>query len=223
MAMPTSHDAPPDDGSPDDARGPGVAPDDQEVEAEAIGVGRSIAEWVAVIAGAVLIALVVKTFLIQAFFIPSGSMEPTLFENDRVLVNKVSYRLHDIRRGDVVVFESPAYQPGAEVKDLIKRVVALPGEKIAFDKGTVMINGAPLDEPYLPDGTQTREAARDLAWQGQQCTVTIPCTIPAGSIWVMGDNRSNSQDSRYIGPIDDDLVVGRAFVIVWPLSRVGGL
>src|SRR3954454_13976381 len=138
MAMPTSHDVPPDDGSPDDGPGPVAPPASQEVEAEAIGVGRSIAEWVGVIAGAVLIALVVKTFLIQAFFIPSGSMEPTLYENDRVLVNKVSYRLHDIRRSDVVVFESPAYQPGSQVKDLIKRVVALPGEKVAFDKGAVL-------------------------------------------------------------------------------------
>jgi signal peptidase I len=187
---------------------------------------RSLIEWILVVAGAVAVALLVRVFAVQAFYIPSESMEPTLEVNDRVLVNRLSYRLHDINRGDVIVFEKPASlvtAPGPdEIKDLIKRVVALPGESVVFQDGDVYIDGRLLDEPYLPTGTATQPGPGGTTWD-HRCTADDPCVVPEGTVWVMGDNRANSEDSRWIGPVDQDLVVGRAFVTVWPFDRFGGL
>jgi signal peptidase I len=163
-------------------------------------------EWVLIVVGALVVALVVKTFLIQAFYIPSLSMYSTLDKGDRVLVNKVSYHLHDIHRGDVVVFERPPNVPDNGIKDLIKRVVGLPGDTLEAKDGSVYVNGKVLREPYLDDGMQTVNLARQK--------------VPADHIFVMGDNRVNSEDSRVFGAIDEDLVVGRAFVLVWPITQV---
>lgn len=170
---------------------------------------RGTVEWVVIIVAALLAAFLIKTFLIQAFFIPSESMVSTLEKGDRVLVNKLSYRLHDVNRGDIVVFERPPTEPtDPEIKDLIKRVVGLPGETISGDdSGNVLINGKRLREPYLPRGVTT--------------TGIRAFKIPADHFWVMGDNRGNSKDSRYFSAIDGDLIVGRAFVRVWPLSSLG--
>lgn len=181
---------------------------------------RSIIEWVAVVVGALVVALVVKTFLFQAFYIPSASMEPTLEKGDRVLVNKLSYDLHDVNRGDVVVFELPPEEVGPDgIKDLIKRVVGLPGDIIETRDGVVYVNDRRLDEPYLADGMVTGDPA-----SGNNPGI-VRQTIPDGMVFVMGDNRSNSHDSRYSdrGPIPIDSIVGRAFVIVWPLGELGGL
>jgi signal peptidase I len=164
---------------------------------------RNAVEWVVIIGGAFLVAFVVKTFLIQAFFIPSGSMLPTLHEEDRVLVNKLSYDLHDVHRGDLVVFERPENEAAGQIKDLIKRVVGLPGERIESRDGAVYIDGDLLEEPYLADGAET--------------TGLEPQTVPEGHVFVMGDNRGDSMDSRVFHAIDEDLIVGRAFVRVWPL------
>lgn len=180
--------------------------------------GATVVEWASVIAGAVLLALVVKVFLLQAFFIPSPSMYPTLKEGDRVLVNKLSYKLHDVNRGDVVVFERPASEAPSAIPELIKRVVGLPGDAVTFRGGHVYINGEKLDEPYLPEGVTT---TADFA--PNRCTVDAPCLIPPGEVWVMGDNRNDSKDSRYFGPIPESSIVGRAFVIVWPLDRLAWL
>ncbi|MCB1270264.1 MAG: signal peptidase I [Microthrixaceae bacterium] len=173
---------------------------------------RNAIEWAAVIVGAVLVALLVRNFVVQSFQIPSGSMHPTLIEGDRVLVNRLSYRLHDINRGDVIVFGRPDSAPAApgEPEDLIKRVIALPGETISAEDGVVMIDGAPLTEPYLDPGTLTGELPE-------------PVTVPEGELFVMGDNRGNSSDSRFIGTIPEELVVGRAFAIIWPPSRLAWL
>ena len=181
---------------------------------------RSLVEWVAVIVGALVVALVVKTFLFQAFFIPSASMEPTLEEGDRVLVNKLSYDLHDIRRGDIVVFELPPDKVGSDgIKDLIKRVIGLPGDVIETRDGVVYINDRRLDEPYLPEGTLTGDPAN-----GNNPAIERQ-TVPEGTVFVMGDNRDNSHDSRYAdrGPIPIESVVGRAFVLVWPPGEMGTL
>lgn len=187
---------------------------------------RSLIEWILVVAGAVAVALLVRVFAVQAFYIPSESMEPTLEVNDRVLVNRLSYKLHDVNRGDVIVFEKPAslVTPAGpnEIKDLIKRVVALPGESVVFQDGNVYIDGRRLDEPYLPAGTVTQAGPGGATWTAR-CTIDDPCVVPTGTVWVMGDNRSNSEDSRWIGPVDQDLIVGRAFVTVWPPDRLGGL
>jgi signal peptidase I len=164
---------------------------------------RNAVEWVVIIGGAFLVAFVVKTFLIQAFFIPSGSMLPTLHEDDRVLVNKLSYDLHDVHRGDLVVFERPENEAAGQIKDLIKRVVGLPGERIESRDGDVYIDGDLLEEPYLADGAET--------------TGLEPQTVPEGHVFVMGDNRGDSMDSRVFHAINEDLIVGRAFVRVWPL------
>lgn len=182
---------------------------------------RKTVEWVLVVAGAIAVALVIKTFVLQAFFIPSESMEPTLLVGDRVLVNKLSYHLHDVNRGDVVVFERPDGETEA-IKDLIKRVIGLPGDTVVFKDGQVYVNGQQLSEPYLPTGTITIPGPGSATYP-HKCTVDDPCKIPDGSVWVMGDNRANSKDSRYFGPIPEDRIVGRAFVIVWPFSRFGGL
>ncbi|MFN0027731.1 MAG: signal peptidase I [Acidimicrobiales bacterium] len=171
---------------------------------------RMLLEWIGIIAGALLVALVIKALLLQAFVIPSRSMEPTLLIGDRVLVFRPSYRLADVDRGDVVVFKRPEQlRGGGEDADLIKRVVGLAGETVEGHDGAVYVNDVRLEEPWLPAGTLIRDFA--------------PTTVPAGHLWVMGDNRDNSQDSRVFGTLDQDQVIGEAFVRWWPTSRFGGL
>jgi signal peptidase I len=170
---------------------------------------RKALEWPFLIVFAVVSAFLIRQYVVQTFYIPSASMHETLIEGDRVLVNKVGYHLHDIHRGDVVVFAKPANLNVSE-DDLIKRVVALPGETVEGRGGKVYVNGAPLDEPYVePLCHGTGDFAK--------------VTVPAGRLWVMGDNRCNSSDSRVFGPIDERLVVGRAFVIAWPFDRLSWL
>lgn len=183
-----------------------LASDDESEEVEESHSVRNLVEWVAIIVGALAVALVVKTFLIQAFFIPSLSMYPTLDEGDRVLVNKISYKLHDVNRGDLVVFERPEGQPESDIKDLIKRVIGLPGETIEAREGVVYVNDRALTEDYLVEGVTTDNLPRQ--------------EIPAGHVWVMGDNRGDSADSRVFGPIDEDTIVGRAFILVWPIPEI---
>jgi signal peptidase I len=182
---------------------------------------RSAVEWVLVVAGAIIVALIIKSFVMQAFFIPSESMMPTLKVNDRVLVNKLSYHLHDVNRGDVVVFELPdgVTEDQSQIKDLIKRVIALPGESVVLQDHKVYIDGKLLNEPYLPAGVPTDPTG---TWT-HKCIASDPCVVPPGSVWVMGDNRTNSKDSRYLGPIPEDKIVGRAFTVVWPFDRFSGL
>jgi signal peptidase I len=175
-------------------------------------VGRTVLEWVAVIGCGVLIALTAQAFLVQAFWIPSPSMEPTLEVGDRVLVNKLSYRTHEVNHGDLVVFERPPEASNGEdgeIKDLIKRVVAVGGDTIEGRDGDVYVNGERIEEPYLVEGMPTNNLPRQ--------------EVPEGTVFVMGDNRSNSEDSRVFGAIDEDTIVGRAFVKVLPLSDLGWL
>jgi signal peptidase I len=160
-----------------------------------------------VILVAVGVAVAVRTFVVQTFYIPSASMEPTLMVGDRILVDKLSYHLHDVHRGDIVVFGTPPGEDaGPNVKDLVKRVIGLPGERIASAEGKVIINGKPLAEPWLVRGTVT--------------TSIQPQTIPKNEYFVMGDNRSDSQDSRFFGPIPQSLIVGRVIMRIWPLSSI---
>lgn len=196
---------------------PGAVPADHPDSGDASDAGRSgmsrstrsAIEWVAVIVGALVVALVVKTFLIQAFYIPSESMVPTLKVGDRVLVNKLSYTTGDIERGDVVVFARPG-GPGSDgIEDLIKRVVGLPGETVEGRDGGVYVDGEALPETYLPDGVET--------------SVFPPYEVPEDHVWVMGDNRGASDDSRRFKAVPTSDVVGRAFVIIWPLTELGTL
>lgn len=157
------------------------------------------------------LALGVRAFVLEPFFVPSASMEPTLHgcpgcNDDRVLVNKLSYRLHAVHRGDVVVFTRP---PSLQLDDadLIKRVIGLPGETVSAHGGSVYIGDRRLSEPYVSSGCG---GTADFA----------PVTVPARDAFMMGDNRCDSTDSRVFGPIAESTIVGRAFVIVWPLGRI---
>ena len=176
---------------------------------------RNFIEWVLIIGAALLVALVIKQFLVQAFYIPSESMQNTLQVGDRVLVNKLSYHLHDVHRGDIVVFKRPPAEAGEPaIKDLIKRVIGLPGDTIESREGVIYINDRPLNETYLPTDS----------CPGRACTTNLPRqVIPPDRYFVMGDNRTNSKDSRVFGPIPRSLIVGRAFVRVFPVSKLGFL
>jgi signal peptidase I len=179
---------------------------------------------------AIVIAVVVKTFVAQAFFIPSGSMLPQLQIDDRVVVSKISYRLHDPRRGDIVVFDAPGGSPedsaplferfvrgiaesigvvAPSTDEYIKRVVAVPGERVEGVGGKVLVDGRELVEPYLPPGTATSD---------------FPAVVvPPDTVFVLGDNRANSADSRVFGPVPRSTVVGRAIARVWPLGHTSFL
>jgi signal peptidase I len=161
-------------------------------------------EWLILVAASLAVALFVRGFLIQAFYIPSESMVPTLVKNDRVLVNKLSYKLHDVHRGDIVVFTAPPGAATAQVKDLIKRVIGLPGETIEGRNGSIFINNKPLDEPYLPPDVRSRDFP--------------PEKVPPDRVWVLGDNRQDSRDSTFFKSIPEHSIVGRAFVKIWPLN-----
>jgi signal peptidase I len=182
---------------------------------------------------AFVIALVIKTFLVQAFYIPSASMEPTLDgPGDRVLVEKISYRFHPESREDVVVFEKDPAQPAtpphqslwshvAEAfkgllgfptggrEDLIKRVMAVGGDTIQGRDGRVFVNDHRVQEPYLGAGVTTSDFG--------------PITVPRGELFVMGDNREHSGDSRSFGPISASKVIGRALTVIWPPKHFSGL
>ena len=169
-----------------------------------------------VFAAATLITLVVQLTTAQVYAIPSASMTPTLEVGDRVLVNKWAYRFGDPRRGDIVVFTRPKGAENVD-DDLIKRVIALPGETVTITDNHVLVDGIALDEPYLAQGTLTQPVGDHL------CTPEAPCIVPAGHLWVMGDNRNDSVDSRYFDAIPISSVVGQAVFRVWPVGRFGSL
>lgn len=171
--------------------------------------------------------MLVKTFLVQPFWIPSESMLPTIEVNDRVMVNKLAYRLGEPQRGDIVVFRDPRAPeleeslPEAVIRsvleavgvrtrgrdDLIKRVIGLPGEAVEIMGNQVLIDGVPLDEPYLQEV--------DMPDEG-------PFQVGEDQVFLMGDNRNSSFDSRRFGPVPLDQVIGEAFLTIWPLSNFGG-
>ncbi len=200
-------------------------------------------ELTVIVVAALILTIVLKAFIVQVFSIPSGSMENTLIPGDRVLVNKLVYHFRPIARGDVIVFSGqgswdPPAPPAsgnpivrgwddltnlvgisAPGTDYIKRVIGVPGDRVACcdAQGRVTVNGVPLNEQsYVHPGEVPSQLKFNI-------------TVPAGRLWVMGDNRADSDDSRYrmsspgSGTIPESAVVGRAFVIIWPTSRIGDL
>jgi len=193
-------------------------------------------ESILLVATAMVMAVVVKTFFLQAFYIPSESMEPTMLVDDKILVQKVSYWGSDVKRGDIVVFDDPGGWLGAEDSrhasnvlqsalekvglfptggHLIKRVIGVGGDTVkCCSSGKLTVNGTPLDEPYVLDETATKDE-------------TFEVKVRDGYLWVMGDNRGNSSDSRAHlgdpggGQVSEDSVVGKAWLRVWPLGRAG--
>jgi signal peptidase I len=196
-------------GGSGDGPGPSSTGDASGHDKRAGKGSRAAVEWGILIVAALVIAIVIRTFVFQAFYIPSESMVPTLKVGDRVLVNKLSYKLHDPRRGDIVVFKAPEGAATAEIKDLVKRLVGLPGETIEGRDGKIYINGRELNEPYLPDGVKARTFG--------------PEKVPADHYYMLGDNRQYSKDSTFFGPIERKDLIGRAFMRIWPLSHLGFL
>jgi signal peptidase I len=198
-------------------------------------VAGTLRELVPLVLSALLLAIVIKSFLIQAFFIPSGSMEPTLRPGDRILVCRVCKLFSDVTYGDVIVFSDPAPAPHEdrgvvggfihwlgegigvarpEDDDFIKRVVALEGDTWEMRRGLLFVNGARVPEPYVADELDHRDFG--------------PETVPDGMLFVLGDNRMHSGDSRFpppggLGYIPEEKVIGEAFVIAWPFDRIGGI
>ena len=184
---------------------------------------RALAEWVVIVVVALVAALLIKTFAVQAFSIPSQSMEPTLMPGDRVLVDKLASDFSPVRTGDIVVFRRPPADTSA-VNDLIKRVIGGPGQSIYVANCKVYVNGKELIQSYLPEGWQSASSEYCTVWDAPgMLNLPDPYKVPAGHYFVMGDNRKDSDDSRYWGPVPASYLVGVAFVRMWPPSRVGSL
>jgi len=179
---------------------------------------RQIREWVVVIGVAVLIATVLRTFVVQQFYIAGPSMETTLFGNDRVLVNKLSYRFGDPSRGDVVVFDRVTGDGNTvQHDDLIKRVIGLAGEEVEIRSCDVYIDGVKIEEPWLPAAMRDQDLSPAERCGTPDVAVVV---VGEGQVYLVGDNRPMSFDSRMFGPVDTNLIVGRAAVVIWPASDI---
>ncbi len=181
--------------------------------------GRWIFELLGVVVVAVVIAILLRTFVLATYSIPSGSMEPTLQIGDRIVVDKLSYHLHGVDRSNIIVFATPPSEDcaGPPVADLVKRVIGLPDETISLSRGRVYINGHVLPEPWLPPATRTENYPGPSS---EPYSLHRPYRIPAGDVYVMGDNREESCDSRYWGPVPESAIVGKVDLRIWPLSRL---
>ncbi len=205
-----------------DADAPGRQDDgDQHAEPLKGRSYRTVIEWVIIVMAVLLCTVVLRTYVVQSFSIPSLSMYPTLQVGDRIIVNKLSYDFHGVRRGDIVVFARPPLED-QEYADLVKRVIGLPGETISSKGCRIYIDGKPLSEPWLPNTPASCSTALPDD-PHEQFNLPGPVKIPAGEYYVMGDNRTDSEDSRFFGPIPKSLIVGRAVAVVWPLSHIKGL
>ena len=168
--------------------------------------------WIPWIAGALIITVLVRAFVGEAYIIPTGSMLDTIQLDDRVWGEKLSYKFREPEQGEIIMFATPT----GEDYTLVKRVIAVGGQTVDLVDGHVVVDGETLDEPYT-GGKESWPLAEQLAGVGP---LTYPYTVPEGHVWVMGDNRTNSRDSRYFGPVSVDAVQARAVFTFWPLSDV---
>lgn len=169
-------------------------------------------EWIEAIIIAFVLAMIIRTFVVQAFKIPTGSMRPTLIEGDRIFVNKFIYRFKELKRGDVVVFKYPENPK----KDFIKRLIATQGERLEIKEGHIWINGKLIEEP---------QQIRKIIYYNNDlnmiyCKPGEAIIIPDGNYFVLGDNSASSRDSRYWGFVKRKDILGQAMVIYWPLTRI---
>ena len=197
-------------------------------------------ELITIVGTALILSILVRTFLIQAFYVPSASMEDTLQENDRIIVSKISTKLTGIDRGNVIVFHDPGgwlgegfpnpydtpvgrvlqaigIVPSNSGNDLVKRVIGVANDKIECCdvQGRIIVNGVGIDEPYIKDGVTSDQ-------------VTFSVLVPEGNVFVMGDNRGNSEDSRFHldknnGMVPLEEIIGRVAMRIWPVARIGGI
>jgi signal peptidase I len=173
---------------------------------------RSVVEWLLVVVIAVLVSLLIRTYVFQTFYIPSGSMEPTLHIGDRIVVSKLSVEFGTIHIGDILVFKAPpavVSQCGDDVADLVKRVIGLPGDHLTSKGNTIYVNNIPLKQPwshYEPIGKAIGNV-----------------TVPANHYFMMGDNEADSCDSRFWGTVPHSSIIGKVFLRIWPISRIGFL
>jgi len=168
---------------------------------------------------AVVVAVLLRSFVVGTYSIPSASMVPTLQKGDRILVDKLSYDLHGIGRGNIIVFATPSDEhcAGPPVADLVKRVVAMAGDTISLAGGHVYINGKLLPQPWLPVATRHET---EPGPGPEPYALDQPYKVPKGDVFVMGDNRVESCDSRYWGPVATSTIVGQVDVRIWPVSRL---
>jgi len=152
---------------------------------------------------AVVLAAVIRLFILAPFYIPSGSMEPTLLVGDRIIVSKLAYHLGEPHRGDIVVFKYPLDTS----RDFVKRLIAFGGETVALRNSHLYINGREMPENYLPPGLHFADFG--------------PVKVPPGDYFMLGDNRNNSDDSRVWGALPGKYIIGKAILIYWPLDRIG--
>lgn len=181
-------------------------------EPRAEGSGGGLRWTLLAVAGGVLLAVLLRVFVIGVYYVPSGSMLTTIHEGDLILGERVSLALSSPAQGDVVTFTSPL-DPS---ETLVKRVIAVEGQTVDLVDGKVVVDGETLDEPYVSSFPTV-----SLSEVEGSAGITYPYVVPEGCVWVMGDNRTNSRDSRYFGPVSVDDVTSRAILIYWPLSDVG--
>ncbi|WP_084423037.1 signal peptidase I [Cohnella thermotolerans] len=191
--------------------GPGQPPEGPRRKKSSSKAGNELTEWIKALVIAGILVFVIRWLLVSPFIVDGESMEPNFQNRERIIVNKVLYDFRQPKAGEVIVFHVPD-----EKRDFIKRVIAVPGDKVKVEGDTVYVNGKPIDEPYL------KKAIAEAHAEGRAYNDTdFPeGTVPAGTLFVMGDNRSNSKDSRMIGYIPMSRVVGRAELIFWPLKDI---
>ena len=180
---------------------------DEEDEEKPVSFARWLGELLLMVAIAFLLATGIRTFIVQPYVVPTGSMIPTIELQDRVIANKFIYRFDEPAQGEIVVLDDPT----GNVQTLIKRVIATEGQTVNFVDGQVVVDGVVLDEPYT-HGLPT-----------QAMTLEMPYTVPEDCVWLMGDNRTNSADSRVFGAVSLTEIRGKAIFTYWPIDRIGAL